>query len=92
LGEKGRSLLLLCDFRKPYEMVPKDIKLWHRREELGVPKHLRAFMHRMYEEVKVKIRTSVGIFESFRSDMRVKKGFPLSPTFLVYISTGLRSD
>jgi len=55
-------------------------------EELGVPKHLRAIVHRLYEEVKVKIRTSASISKSFRSDIRVKQGCPLSPTlFGLYI-------
>jgi hypothetical protein len=49
-------------------------------EELGVPMHLRVVVHRLYEEVKVKIRTLAGIFESFRSDIEVKQGCPLSPT------------
>ena len=36
--------------------------------------------------MKVKIRTSVGISESFRSDIGVKQGCPLSPTlFCLYI-------
>jgi hypothetical protein len=40
----------------------------------------------IYEEVKVKIRTSAGISESFRSDIGVKQGCPLSPTlFGLYI-------
>jgi hypothetical protein len=39
-------------------------------EELGVPRHLREVVHRMYEEVKVKIRTSAGISGSFRSDIK----------------------
>jgi hypothetical protein len=66
-------------------MVPRD-KLWSRMEELGVPRHLRATVHRMYEEVKVKIRTPAGISESFRSDIGVKQGCPLSPTlFGLYI-------
>ena len=55
-------------------------------EELEVPLHLRAVVHRLYEEVKVKIKTSTGISESFRSDIRVKQGCPLSPTlFGLYI-------
>jgi hypothetical protein len=55
-------------------------------EELGVPRHLRADVHRLYEEVKVKIRTSVDISEIFRSDIGVKQGCPLSPTlFGLYI-------
>ena len=55
-------------------------------EELGVPKYLRVVVHRLYEEVNVKIRTSGGISKSFRSDIGVKQGFPLSPTlFGLYI-------
>ena len=49
-------------------------------EELEIPLQYRAVVHRLYEEVKVKIRTSIGISESFRSDIRVKQAFPLSPT------------
>jgi hypothetical protein len=63
-------------------------KLWHRMEELGVPIHLRAIVRRLYEEVKVKIRTSTGISKSFRSGIGVKQGCPLSPTlFGLYIDT-----
>lgn len=55
-------------------------------EEIGVLIHLRATVHRLYEEVKVKIRTSTDIFESFRSDIGVEQGCPLSPTlFGLYI-------
>ena len=66
-------------------MVLRD-KLWHIMEELGVPRHLRAAVHRLYEEVKVKIRTLASISESFRSDIGVKQGWPLSAThFGLYI-------
>ena len=55
-------------------------------EELEIHLQYRGVVHRLYEEVKVKIRTSVGISESFRSDIRVKQGYPLSPTlFGLYI-------
>ena len=51
-------------------------------EELGVPLHLKVVVRRLYDEVKVKIRTS----QCFRSDIGVKQGCPLSPTlFGVYI-------
>lgn len=58
-----------------------------KMEELGVPKHLRAVVHRLYEEVKVKIRTSSRISENFRSSIGVKQGCLLSPTlFGLYIN------
>ena len=58
-------------FIKSFDTVPRD-KIWQRMEELGVPRHLRAVVHRLYEEVKFKIRASGGIYESFRSDIGVK--------------------
>jgi hypothetical protein len=86
MWEKKEELFCcFVDFKKAFDTVPRE-KLWHRIEELGVPMHLRAAVHRLYEEVKVKIRTSTGIFESFRSDIGVKQGCPLSPTlFGLYI-------
>ncbi len=67
------------------DTVTRD-KIWHKMEELGVPRHLREVVHRLYEEVKVKTRTSDGISESFRSDIRVNQGCPLSSTlFGLYI-------
>ena len=36
------------DFKKAFDMVPTD-KIWCRMEELEVPKHLRAVVHRLYE-------------------------------------------
>jgi hypothetical protein len=84
---KKRKKFFCCfvDFRKAFDTVPRD-KLWGRMEELRVPRHLRAVVHRLYEEVKVKIRTSTGISKSFRSNIGVKQGCPLSPTlFGLYI-------
>ncbi len=52
--KKEEVFCCFVDFRKAFDMVPRD-KLFHRMEELGVPKHLRAILHRLYEEVKVKI-------------------------------------
>jgi hypothetical protein len=83
--KKEEAFCCFVDFKKAFDMVPRD-ELWHRMEELGVPIHLRAAVHRLYEEVKVKIKTSAGISESFRSDIGVKQGCPLSPTlFGLYI-------
>ena len=83
--KKGEAFCCFVDFKKAFDMVPRD-KLWHIMEELGVPIHLRAIVHRLYEEAKVKIRTLDGISESFRSDIGVKQGCPLSPTlFGLYI-------
>lgn len=46
----------------------------------------RAVVHRLYEKVRAKIRTSEGMSECFGSDIGVKQGCPLSPTlFGLYI-------
>jgi hypothetical protein len=83
--KKEEVFCCFVDFRKAFDTVPRE-KIWSKMEELGVPRHLRAVVHRMYEEVKVKIITSAGISESFRSDIGFKQGCPLSPTlFGLYI-------
>ena len=73
--KKEEVFCCFVDFKKSFDTVPRE-KLWHRMEELGVPMHLRAALHRIYKGVKVKIRMSVGISESFRSDIGVKQGCP----------------
>jgi hypothetical protein len=52
--KKEEFFCCFVDFRKAFDMVPRD-KIWGRMEELGVPTHLRVAVHRLYEEVKVKI-------------------------------------
>jgi len=84
---EGKEEVFCCfvDIKKTFDTIHRD-KLWRRMEELEIPVHSRFVIHRLYEEVKVKIRTSVGILESFRSGIGVKQGFPLSLTlFGLYI-------
>lgn len=58
-------------FKKDFDIVPRD-KLWYRMEELGIPNAYREPIHRLYEKVSAKIRTSEGMSECFGSDIRVK--------------------
>jgi hypothetical protein len=51
--KKEEVFCCFVDFKKDFDTVPRE-NLWHRMEELGVPMHLRAFIHRLYEEVKSK--------------------------------------
>ena len=83
--DKEEVFFYFVDFKKAFDTISRD-KLWRRMEELEIPVHYRAVVHRIYEEVKVKIRTSASISESFRSDIGVKQGCLLSPTlFGLYI-------
>jgi len=77
--DKEEVFYCFVDFKKAFDTVPRD-KLWRRMEELEIPVHYRVVVHRLYEEVKVKIKTSTSISKSFRSDIGVKQGCPLSPT------------
>jgi len=52
--KKEEVFYCFVDFRKTFDLVLRD-KLWHKMRELGVPKHLRAVVHMLYEEVRVKL-------------------------------------
>lgn len=83
--DKEEVFCCFVDFKKEFDTVPRD-KLWRRMEELEIHVHYRVIVHRLYKEVKVNIRTSTSISKSFRSDIGVKQGYPLSPTlFGLYI-------
>ena len=77
-GSKEEVFFFSVDLKKEFDTVPRD-NLWHRMEEIEIPLQYRDVVHRLYEEVKVKIRTSASISESFRSNIGVKQGFHLSP-------------
>ncbi|KAH9319051.1 hypothetical protein KI387_020820, partial [Taxus chinensis] len=73
------------DFKKAFDTVPRK-KLWDRMEELGIPDEFRAAVHKLYEQVRAKIKTREGMSECFGSNIGVKQGCPLSPTlFGLYI-------
>ena len=55
-GSKEEEICCFVDFKKAFDMVPRD-KLWRRMEELEIPLQYRVVVDRLYEEVKVKIRT-----------------------------------
>ncbi|KAH9310082.1 hypothetical protein KI387_037993, partial [Taxus chinensis] len=60
--------------------------MWDIMEELGISDKYRAAVHKLYEQVRAKIKTNDGLSECFGSDIRVKQGCPLSPTlFGLYI-------
>lgn len=73
------------DFKITFDTMSHN-KLWNRMEELEVLKELGSIVHRLYEQVKAKIKTMEGLSEDFGSNIRVKQWCPLSPTlFRVYI-------
>ena len=66
-------------------MVPRN-NLWNRLEELKVPFELRATSIRLYRNSIAKFKTNEGWSKNINCNIRVKQGFPLSPTlFGIYI-------
>ena len=74
------------DFRKDFDTVPRN-NVWNRLEELKVHFELRATAIRLYENVIAKFKNNEGWLKDIKCTMRVKQGFPLSPTlFGIYIN------
>ena len=49
-------------------------------ENIGVPKHLKLTVARLYQQVRCQLKTANGFSKEFSSNMGVKQGCPLSPT------------
>jgi len=84
-NDKSNLFCCFVDFRKAFDMVPKN-NLWNRLEELNVPYELRVSTIRLYENVIAKLKRNKGWTYDINYNVGVKQGFPLSPTlFGIYI-------
>ena len=75
--------LLSCfvDFIKSFETVPWD-KFWDKLKEIMVPPQLRIVVIYLYETITTEINTNRGLSKDIKCNIRVKKGCPISPTFI----------
>ena len=83
----NKSNLFCCfvDFRKDFDTMPRN-NLWNRLEELKVSFELRTSAIRLYEKVISKFNNNEGWTTDINCNIRVKQGWPLSPTFFcIYI-------
>ena len=67
----GTSYCCFVEFKKSFDTIPRE-KIWNKMEELGIPNGYRVEIHRIYEKVQHKIKTSEGMSECFDSDIGVK--------------------
>lgn len=88
--DKEEVFFFFFEFKKAFDIVPRD-KLWRRMEELGIPVHYRVIAHRIYEEVKVKIRTLACIQKDLEVTMESSKVSLYPLLFLVYILINWKS-
>ena len=85
LNDKSNRLCFFVEFRKAFDTVPIN-NLWNRLEELNVPFELRAATIRLYENVIAKLKRNEGWSKDIKCNIKIKQGFPLSPTlFGIYI-------
>jgi len=84
-NDKSNLFCCFVDFRKAFDTVHRN-NLWNRLEELKVPFELRAIAIRLYENVIAKLKSNEGWSKDIKCNIKVKQGFPLSPTlFGIYI-------
>ena len=85
-NEKSNLFCFFVDFIKAFDRVPRN-NLWNRFEELKVPFELRVATIRLYENVIFKFKRNEGWSKDIKCNIKVKQGFPLSPTlFGIYIN------
>ena len=78
-NDKSNLFCCFVYFRKAFNTVPRN-NLWNRLEELNVPFELRATAIRLYENVISKLKSNEGWLKDIKCNIKVKQGFPLSPT------------
>ena len=78
-NDKFNLFCFFVDFRKDFDMIPRN-NLWNRLEELKVPFKLRAAAIRLYKNVITKFKSNARWPRDIKCNIRVKQGFPLSPT------------
>ena len=66
-----KAFCFFVDFKKAFDIDPRD-KLWNKMEELEVPTEYRVVAYKLYEQIKMKIRTKVGMSKCFGSNIGVK--------------------
>ena len=71
--------LYVCfvDYAKAFDCVSHS-QLWNTMTQMGFPKHLVAFMAKLYEYQQLSVRTSVGDREWFSIERGVRQGCILS--------------
>ena len=88
--KKEEAFCCFVDFKKAFDTVPRD-KLWHRMQELGVPIHLRAVVHRLYKEVKSKSERQLVSLKVSGAILGSSRGAHCSLPCLAYILSNLKS-
>lgn len=84
-NDKSNPFCCFVDFSKAFDTVPRN-NLWNRLKELKVPFELRVVAIRLYENVIAKLKSNEGWSKDIKCNIRVKQGFPVSPTlFGIYI-------
>ena len=84
-NSKFNIFCFFVDFRKAFEIVPRD-KLWKILDEIMIPPEFKIIVIRLYETVVSKFNTNKGWSKDIKCNIGVKKWCPLSPSlFGIYI-------
>jgi len=85
-NEKSNLLCCFVDFRKAFNMVPRN-NLWNRLEELNVPFELRIAAIRLYENVIAKLKRNEGGQKILSVVLELNKVAPSPLSYLAFRST-----
>jgi hypothetical protein len=83
--EAGPLFACFVDFRKAYDLVPRNL-LWEKLQRVGIDGMLLRSITALYSTYPCDVRTSSGLSPWFTPGCGVKQGCPLSPLlFSLYI-------
>ena len=79
------------DFRKALDLVFRN-GIWFKLLEMGISQKFVNMIRKMYDTVKVCVKSMNSMSEFFKSYVRVKQGEPLSPLLFIIFINDMAND